>query len=314
VICLVTGPIPPAALADLADLEPEVRFVVADDAVPDLLAAAELAFAWDFRRSLDDVLTHAHRVRWIHAASAGVEHLLTPTVVARDIAISNSTGVFERPIAEYVLALVLAHAKGLLETHRAQRARQWAYRETSALTGATLVVVGAGRIGRAVGELADAAGMRVIGVRRHEGPAQPPFSELVGRGRLHEVLPDADYVVICAAATEDNRHLVDREALALLSPVAYLINVARGSLLDQDALAEALRGGRLAGAALDVFDQEPLSPDSPLWSVPNLLISPHMSADTTGWDRRVVEVFRANLGCFRRGEPLPSQVNSSRGY
>lgn len=272
----------------------------------------EVLFVWDFRwRGLEALLPRMASLRWIHAASAGVDHLLIPAVRDRRIAITNSAGVFERPIAEYVLALVLARAKGLHETILAQRERRWAYRRTDEIRGKTMLVVGLGRIGTAVASLAQAAGMDVIGVRRTtgNGPVRtlPPH-------RLHDALALADYVVLAAALTPETRHMIGRAALSAMKSTAYLINVARGALVDGDALVDALARGTIAGAALDVFDDEPLPEESPLWTAPGLLVSPHMSGDAEDWDSRVVELFAQNLRRYRAGEELTNVLDVSRGY
>jgi phosphoglycerate dehydrogenase-like enzyme len=314
VICLVVGTMPAASFDRLRASAAGVSFL-RDDDPPEARREAEVLLVWDFRwRGLGEMLPHLPRLRWIHTASAGVEHVLLPAVVERGVTVSNSTGVFERSIAEYVLALVLAHAKGILATARAQSERRWAYRETFPVEGAAMVVVGAGRIGRAVAVMATAAGLRVTGVRRAAGPPEPGLTAVVATASLPSVLRTADFVVLTVAATSATRHLVDRTMLRCLKPSAYLINVARAAVLDMDALADALRAGRLAGAAVDVFDDEPLPDDSPLWSVPNLFVSPHMSADTVGWGDRVVDLFLANLERYRRGLSLITPVDLARGY
>jgi phosphoglycerate dehydrogenase-like enzyme len=314
-ICIVVGDMTSAGLDRLRVSEPEVRFVCTEDASPAALGGAEVLFVWDFRsRELDQILPRLPNLRWIHTASAGVDHVLSPSVVERGLTVSNSSGVFERPIAEYVLAIILAHAKGLLATAAAQSERRWAYRETPPMEGAEMVVVGAGKIGRAVAAAASSIGVRVTGVRQVAGPAEPGLVAVVAVSSLPTVLRTADYVVVTVAATERTRNLVDREVLGYLKPTAYLVNVSRGSVLDTEALVDALRGDRLAGAALDVFDDEPLQDDSPLWSVPNLFVSPHMSGDTVGWDERVVDLFLENLRWYRSGEQPANQIDLARGY
>jgi phosphoglycerate dehydrogenase-like enzyme len=286
-------------------------------ATPDQLAAAEVALVWDFRwRGLANLLGSSPRLRWVHAGSAGVDHLLAALDGRSDIVLTNSSGVFERPIAEYVLGLVLAHAKGFGETARAQAARRWAYRESASVAGATLVVIGAGRIGTAIAELAAAVGMRVVGVRRTSPANRPPapFARIVGVADLLAVVGEADFVAVATPATPSTDRLVDAGVLAAMQPTAYLVNIGRASAVDTDALIRALRVGAIGGAALDVFETEPLAPDSPLWAVPNLVVSPHMSGDAGGWGLRIVELFAANLDAWQRGRPLDAVVDHSRGY
>ena len=315
-ICLVVG-VPPASLAPNGlDGDPVVSFVPLEHASPAQVAAAPVALVWDFRwQGLGALLTRAPRLRWVHAGSAGVEHLLPALAARPDIVLTNSTGVFERPIAEYVLGLVLRHAKGFGETAAAQAHRRWAYRETASIEGSTMVVVGAGRIGTAIARLAAAAGMRVIGVRRRsDGGSAPPFDRIVGIVDLPEVVSEADFVAVATPATDSTRHLIDARILRAMRRTAYLVNVGRASAVDTDALVAALHQGAIAGAALDVFEEEPLPASSPLWTTPNLFVSPHMSGDADNWGRRILELFATNLAAWRAGRPLDGVVDRSRGY
>lgn len=315
VTCLVVGAPPPDSRPDLYQAIPDIDFVRLADASTARLATAEAVLVWDFRwRGLVELLVRAPHLRWIHAGSAGVDHLLPALGDRPDIALTNSAGVFERPIAEYVLGLLLAHAKGFAETSRAQAERRWAYRETADLDGGTLVVVGAGRIGTAIARLGVAVGLRAVGVRRTGSDASPPFERVVGVAELASVIGAADFVVVATPATADTERLIDARVLAAMRPTAYLVNVGRSSAVDTAALVAALKAGTLAGAALDVFDEEPLPPAHPLWAVPNLFVSPHMSGDAAGWATRIVELFGGNVRAWRSGAPLQGSVDRTRGY
>jgi phosphoglycerate dehydrogenase-like enzyme len=312
---LVLGTLPPLAAERLAALDAIARFVSVDDAGDADREAAEVLFVWDFRSTtLGAIVDTLPSLRWLHASSAGVEKLLVPAVVNADFVVTNSAGLFDEPIAEYVAALVLAHAKELPATLQAQADHRWSYREVAAVAGTTMVIVGMGRIGRAVGRLARALGMEVIGVRRSTEPLpdDPPGARVTSD--LAAVAPLADYLVVTAALTPATRGLVSAAIVDALRPSAYLINVARSPIVDTDAVVAALRDGRLAGATLDVFDQEPLPPDSELWDVPNLLVSPHMSGDTIGFTGGIVDVFGENVRRYLRREPLANVVDVRRGY
>jgi phosphoglycerate dehydrogenase-like enzyme len=254
------------------------------------------------------------RLRWVHTGSAGVERVLFPELVASDVVLTNSRYVFDETLAEYTIALMLALSKDLLTTFRHQGEHRWVPRETEGLSGKAVVMVGVGPIARRTAQLAKALGMSVRGIGRTARGGDPDFGDIASPAELQTLFAGADYVVMVLPSTPQTKGMVDATAVAALKPTARLINVGRGSTLDQDALCDALRAGRLAGAALDVMLPEPLLTDSPLWDVPNLLISPHMAGDHTGWQRDIAALFLRNLERFLRGEPLLNVVDKSLGY
>jgi phosphoglycerate dehydrogenase-like enzyme len=279
-----------------------LRFATADT-LADALPGSDVLLVWDFT---SDAVRHAwpavDALRWVHTASAGVDRLTFPGLLESPVTLTNSRGVFDAPMAEYVLGLVLAMAKDLPGTLAAQARREWRHRETEPIAGRCAVVVGGGPIGRAIARLLAAVGMEV---------------ELVGRrefGELPALLPRADWLVLAAPLTDATRGMLDATALARLRPNARVINVGRGALVVEPDLVDALQAGRIAGAALDVFAQEPLPGDSPLWQHPGVLVSPHMSGDLIGWRESLVEVFVDNLARYRAGEPLRNVVDKSLGY
>lgn len=279
------------------------------------LPGAEVLFLWDFwSDAVAGAWEHAGDLRWVHIASAGVDRLLFPELTASDVVVTNSRRVFDEPIAEYVLGLVLCFAKDLHTTLRLQGRRRWQHRETEWITGARALVVGTGPIGRAIGRRLRAAGLTVRGLGRTGRSADPDLGDVRPFVDLHEALGEADYVVLAAPLTDLTRGMIDAAALARMRPATRLINVARGQLVVEDALAGALREGRIAGAALDVFATEPLAESSPLWDLPNVIISPHMSGDARGWHDRLVELFADNLARYRDGRELRNVVDKRRGY
>jgi len=281
----------------------------------DSLPGAEILFIWDF---LSDAVArawpHADALRWVHIASAGVDRLLFPELAASEVVVTNSRGVFEEPIAEYVLGVVLCFAKDLHTTLRMQVRRQWMHRETERITGARVLIVGTGPIGRAIGRRLAAVGMKVRGIGRTGRPEDPDLGDVRPFAELHEALSDADYVVLAAPLTDTTRGMIDAGSLAKMRPTARLINVGRGRLVVEDDLIEALREERIAGAALDVFAAEPLAESSPLWEMPDVLVSPHMSGDTAGWREDLVDLFADNLARYRRGGELRNVVDKQLGY
>ncbi|KAB2345295.1 D-2-hydroxyacid dehydrogenase [Actinomadura rudentiformis] len=292
----------------------DVRYV-REPELAEALPGADVLFMWDF---WSDALAAAWPERggpdWVHIASAGVDRLLFPRLVAGDVVVTNSRGVFDEPIAEYVLGLVLCFAKGLHTTLGLQAQARWRHRETERIGGAHAVVVGTGPIGRAIGRKLTAAGLRVSGIGRTADPGDPDLGEIRSMDRLDETLGQADYVVLAAPLTELTRGMIDKAALTAMRPTARLINVARGQLVVEDDLIDALREGRIAGAALDVFETEPLDETSPLWGLPNVIVSPHMSGDTIGWRQELVDLFADNLGRRAAGRPLRNVVDKRLGY
>jgi phosphoglycerate dehydrogenase-like enzyme len=292
----------------------ETRYVTEEDLVS-ALPGADVLLVWDFRsHALERAWSAAGSLRWVHASSAGVNHVLSAEVVASDVAVTNSRGVFDEPMAEYVLALTLAMAKDLPTTLELQRQRRWQHRETQRLGGSRALVAGTGPIGRAIGRKLAAAGLTVTGVGRRARDSDPDLGSVLPMDRLAEGLAEADYVVLAAPLTDDTHGMIDKAALSAMKPTARLVNVGRGPLVVQDDLVEALAGGRIAGAALDVFADEPLPASSPLWAMPNVIVSPHMSGDVVGWRSELVALFQDNLTRYLDGRPLRNVVDKQRGY
>lgn len=292
----------------------DVRYVT-ENGLVEALPGADVLLVWDFRAStLSSAWPVADRLRWVHAASAGVNHVLTPEVVASDVVVTNSRGVFDEPMAEYVLAMALALAKDLPTTLTRQRERRWHHRETERLGGRRALVAGTGPIGRAIGRKLAAVGMTVTGLGRTPRATDPDLGEVLPMSSLSEVLPDMDWVVLASPLTDETRGMIDAKALAAMKPTARLVNVGRGPLVVQDDLVTALAAGGLAGAALDVFVDEPLPTSSPLWEMPNVIVSPHMSGDVVGWRSELVALFLDNLTRYLDGEPLRNEVDKARGY
>ncbi|AUI61424.1 D-2-hydroxyacid dehydrogenase [Amycolatopsis sp. BJA-103] len=296
------------------EAEAVVRYT--DEAgLADALSGADALFVYDFLSTAVPGAWHAaDGLRWLHIASAGVDPVLFPGLQASDVVLTNSRGVFDGAIAEYVLGVVLAFAKDFVRSWDLQRRKQWKHRESERISGRRVLVVGTGPIGRSIARSLRAAGMSVAGVGRRPREDDPDFGDVFSSSDLARHLPEADYVVAVAPLTEQTKGMFDAEAFAAMKPGARFVNVGRGELVVTSDLVGALRDGPLGGAALDVFDTEPLPAESPLWSMENVLISPHMSGDFVGWRTTLVEVFADNFRRWRAGEPLRNVVDKQLGY
>jgi phosphoglycerate dehydrogenase-like enzyme len=277
----------------------------------------------------DRLLARCPNLRWVHSATAGVERVLTPAALERGLTITNARGVFSRPIAEFVMLMVLAVARHLPELLELQRERTWQPLEARELRDVTVGIVGLGSIGRAVAALASGFGCRVVATRRRmgegfkggtadDGEPLPAVDEARSRilpaDGLPELLATSDFVVLALPLTTETEDLIDDAALAAMKPGAWLINVARGRLVDDRALLRALRQGRIGGAVLDAFRDEPLPPDSPFYDLENVIITPHTSWSSGRVLDRSIELFCENLRRFRTGEPLRNVVDPGVGY
>jgi phosphoglycerate dehydrogenase-like enzyme len=311
--------LPPAQVDRLRAWFPEHTFVHA--ATPEAALAgirdAEVVFTTHLSSRYVDA---APLLRWVHSPAAGVNALLVPELLDRPIVVTNSRGLSADTIAEHALALLFALFRRLPDAVRAQGERRWVQDVMAAaghrqVAGSRVLVVGLGAIGSAAATKLMALGARVSAIRRQPGHGAPPGVERVGGpGDLHRLLTDADVVLVAAPETDATRHLIDAPALACLPAGAVLVNVSRGGLVDQPALVDALESGRLGGAALDVFEEEPLPAASPLWRHPGVLITPHVAGFLPRhWDH-VTALFADNLRRFVRSAPLRNVVDKRAGY
>ena len=312
--------IPEAQVARLRREFPAHTFVRADSDAETIARIADVEVALGARLKPAH-LAAARRLRWIHSPAAGVGNMLFPDMIASPVTLTNSRGSSSATIAEHVIAVTLALLRRLPRASRRQAEHVWAQNEFEAgpsirtLRGARVLIVGLGSIGGEAGALAAAFGAVVVGIRRGaDGPRPGGVSSVVTPDRLHDELPLADVVVLAAPQTAATAHLIGAPELALMMDDAVLVNVGRGSLVDEEALVRALEAGRLRGAALDVFEREPLPPGHPLWAREDVLVTPHVSGFHAGhWDG-VVGIFADNLRRFAAGEPLLNAVDKGAGY
>jgi phosphoglycerate dehydrogenase-like enzyme len=286
------------------------------DADETMVAEADILLLGSVPASvLDHIVGRSPKLRWIHSASAGVDRIATPAVRERSLTVTNARGVFSRPIAEYVVMMSLAIARRLPQLLELQRERTWQPLRGRELSELTVGIVGYGSIGEEVARLLAPFGCRILATRRHPERGSADGSvELLGLDRLDTLLEASDIVVIAAPLTDETAGLVGAEQLTRMREDAWLINIARGRLLDELALRRALEAGWIGGAVLDVFSEEPLPPDSPLYGTPNLVITPHTSWASDRVIERSVELFIDNLRRDAAGEPLRNVVDLDAGY
>jgi phosphoglycerate dehydrogenase-like enzyme len=315
VVVLGEDRVPPAGLRPLMD-RASIRFVASIPELEEALADADVVFLNGNYKSpeLRHAWANAPRLRWVHVAAVGVDTVLSDALARSEIVLTNSRGLFDQSIAEYVLGLMLAFAKDLPATVDLQRRHVWQHRDTETLAGKAALIVGAGGLGRAIGRMARAMGMRVTGAARSARPDDPDLGRIVAIAEIETALPEADYVVVALPLTPDTRGIFGAPMFGHMKASARFINVGRGQLVDESALVDAIRSRRIAGAALDVFVDEPLPADHPLWDLPGVIVSPHMSGDFIGWERALVEFFAEQFERWRQGRPPLNVVDKQRGY
>ena len=288
------------------------------DRVPEEIVDTDCFVGWSLR---PEQFVIAKKLKWIHSPAAAVHQLMYPELINSNVILTNSTGVHGPVVAEHAIAVLLALAKRLPQAMHYQAKKIWAqellwneHPRPREVAGATVLVVGMGGIGREFAVRAKALGMNVIAIRENPAKGTGPADEVYGLAQLDELLPKADFVLLCTPVTPATTGMINQERLNKMKFGAYLINVARGPLIDDAALIEALQQQRIAGAALDVFTEEPLPADSLFWSLENVLITPHTAAVTEKLWERHYELIVENLNRFLAGKPLLNEVDKKRGY
>ncbi len=313
----------------LQDDFPEIEFVNRKnyDTIADDIKDADVVVSWSIRA---DQLEGATQLRWIHSTAAAIHQLMIPEIVNSDILVTNARSVHGPVVAEHVIAQMFALAKRLPSAMRFQQQHAWGQEMMTReeppireLRDSTLGLIGTGSIGGHVAAITSTIGMRVLAVRANPQkgidwlpPNDPTRAQhrVYGPKDLHRVLADSDFVVISAPVTSATANLIDTQALVVMKPEAYLINVARGALIDEKALTKALQEKKIGGAALDVFEEEPLPKESPLWELDNVLITPHQAGIAHKLWERQYELFSQDLRRFQSGAPLIGLVNKKAGY
>jgi phosphoglycerate dehydrogenase-like enzyme len=300
-------------LDDLTDVQKV--WATTPEAIAREIVDAEVVYGWPTLEQFQA----AKQLKWIQVPSAGVEMLCSiPEVVESDVTITNARGAHARVIAEHTFAMLLAFTRGLHRFEQDKTARRWsreqAIPDVLEIAGWTIGIVGYGQIGQQVAQRSLAFEMDVLAADVNEMPDAPHGVEVWGLDRLPELFERSDAVVIAAPFTPRTRHMIDADLLNRMKSTAYLLVESRGGIVDEAALVDVLKKGKIAAAGLDVFEQEPLPSSSELWDVPNLIITPHLAGASLQKDRRCVEILRENIGRFQRGEPLVNLVDKRKGY
>ena len=285
-----------------------------------MLEKAEVIFGLpgESASGLADAIRRGGQLKWVQATNAGTGEQvqqadLSPEDLER-VAITTASGVHAGPLAEFCMFGILAFTKNLPRLLKDKEQRRWERHPARELRGRTLLVIGLGNIGVEVARLAKSFGMRSVGLKRHPDEEIPHLDEVRSQESLEEAVPEADAIVATLPLTEETRGMIGREIIDLMKPECIFVNVGRGSVVDEAALTEALEERRIAGAALDVFQSEPLPSDSPLWELPNVLVSPHTAALSEAENRRIVELFQKNLSLYLDGEELMNRVDPTTFY
>lgn len=318
-IGLVDNQISAEQVAALKALAPNMDFVYTDDKerIAEVISDVEIVAGYIPR----DLTAKAKNLRWYQQWGAGADWLENyPEVVSMDFTLTSSSGVHAVPISEHVFAFLLGHARLFPLALEAQlrgkwERSEWVIKENAVeLAHSTMLLVGVGAIGERVAKLAVAHEMKVIGLRRDPSIRSPYIDRMVSPTELHTVLPEADFVVITAPLTAETKHMFNASTFAAMKSTAYLVNIGRGGIVDEQALIAALQSGSIGGAGLDVFEKEPLPEDSPLWSMPNVMITAHYSGLTPNYDNRAFEILLDNLSRYQSNQPLRNIVDKQIGY
>ncbi|MEW6296905.1 MAG: D-2-hydroxyacid dehydrogenase [Thermodesulfobacteriota bacterium] len=311
---------PPAMAQQLQAEFPQTTVVLVQHAEQRRTELADADVLFAVRFSPEDFRV-ARQLKWLHLASAGATHVLFPEMIASDIVVTNSRGLYGIPIAEHVLGMMIILARKLHEAYRFQLEGKWARREMfaryptfSELYGQTAGIIGLGDIGLAVAERVKALGMRVIASKRRVGAPPACVDELLGPEGLPRLLRESDFVIIAAPLTPETRGLIGERELRMMKPSAYIMNVGRGAIIQEAVLIRALKEGWIAGAGLDVTEVEPLPAESELFRLPNVFLTPHYSGLRSRYWEHAMGIFTPNLGRFLRGEPLLNVVDKRSGY
>ena len=293
----------------------DVAFAADSEQMATALPGSDILLGWNFQsRDMQDLWDKAHELKWIHWCGAAVDRIMSPELAASNTVLTNARGIFDHVMAEYILGYMLSETKHLRETLDLQRQRIWKPRMMSELAGSEALVYGVGSIGRTTARLLRLVGVRVAGVGRSARKNDPDFEEVFASGDEEHILRRADWVIGLMPLTPATANHFDASFFAKMKPEARFLNLGRGESVDENALIAALDDGRIAGALLDVFRDEPLESNRPIWSAANIVISPHSSSYYAEYEADLAKQFMENLDRFVRGVPLRNVVDKSLGF
>jgi D-2-hydroxyacid dehydrogenase (NADP+) len=294
----------------IESVAPDITVIVEEDVLnvipdTDILIAGKLD---------TEVLHKAHKLKWVHALAAGVDRLLFPEFVASDIILTNSSGVHPVPISEHVLGLMLLFTRKLQTSVKNQLHKKWERPHPVELYKKTVGIIGFGSIGERIGSVCMCMGMYVIGIKNNADNTTENAHEIYPPDKLDDLLTRSDFVVVALPLTDATKHYITYKELSLMKNTAYIINISRGKTIDQQDLITALQENIIAGAGLDVFEEEPLPDNSPLWDMDNVIITPHYAGSTPVYFDRAIDIFCENLQKFLNNEPMINVVDKEKGY
>jgi phosphoglycerate dehydrogenase-like enzyme len=319
-VLVLTANLADRDLALLEQLPPDTSFAAGTsaEAFERLAEDADVIFNWSANGALlREVFQMCPNVRWVHSRAAGLDNLLFPELIASPVPLTNGRGVFSQSLGEFALAAILYFAKDLRRMVRNQEAGRWEQFDIAEITGRTVGIVGYGDIGRAVATRCRAMGMRILAIKRHGPPlynVDPLVNQFYRPQDRTEMMAASDYIVAAAPLTPETRGMIGDPELAAMKPAAVVINIGRGAVVDEAALVRALTDRRIRGAALDVFDNEPLPAGHPYYKLDNLLLSPHCADHTPDWTEQAMRFFLAQFRRYAVGTPLENVVKKELGY
>ena len=285
--------------------------VLVNENVLDVIPEVDILIAGKLDK---DILEKAEKLQWVHTLAAGVDRLLFPEFVESDIVLTNSSGVHPVPISEHVLGMMLMFSRRLNESVKNQLHKEWKRPVPAELYGKTLGIIGFGSIGERIGYLGKCFGMYVVGLKRNIDYKTDSAHELVPLDKLDDLLNRSDFVVLSLPLTKDTNHLISEREFGVMKDTACIINISRGKIICEEDLVKALQAKEIAGACLDVFEEEPLPVESPLWELDNVIVTPHYAGSTPEYFNRAIDIFCDNLRRFLKGEEMVNVVDKKRGY